>query len=125
VRVASGMRSPIERVMSGSPDVGPTDPERDGVQIEIPGPNAKRPDARRLAPDGRRPDDRAMRTSSSPAASSLTGRLLVAMPGIDDGRIRHAVILICAHDADHALGVRLDQPAPGVSLAEVLATLDT
>src|SRR5690606_40696170 len=26
---------------------------------------------------------------------------------------------------DHALGVRLDQPAPGVSLAEVLETLDT
>jgi len=66
-----------------------------------------------------------MKTSSSPAASSLTGRLLVAMPGIDDDRFRHAVILICAHDEDHALGVRLDQPAPGVSLADVLETLDT
>ncbi len=28
-------------------------------------------------------------------------------------------------DEDHALGVRLDQPAPGVSLADVLETLDT
>lgn len=59
------------------------------------------------------------------AFSSLTGRLLVAMPGIDDDRFRHAVILICAHDDEHALGLRLDQPAPGVSLAEVLEKLDT
>ena len=59
------------------------------------------------------------------AFSSLTGRLLVAMPGIDDDRFRHAVILICAHDDAHAMGLRLDQPAPGVSLSEVLKKLDT
>ena len=59
------------------------------------------------------------------AFSSLTGRLLVAMPGIDDDRFRHAVILICAHDDEHAMGLRLDQPAPGVSLSEVLKKLDT
>ncbi|MBB4798361.1 putative transcriptional regulator [Brevundimonas bullata] len=59
------------------------------------------------------------------ALSSLTGRLLVAMPGIDDDRFRHAVILICAHDDEHAMGLRLDQPAPGVTLSEVLKKLDT
>ncbi|MFZ4166465.1 YqgE/AlgH family protein [Brevundimonas sp. NPDC058933] len=59
------------------------------------------------------------------AFSSLTGRLLVAMPGIDDDRFRHAVILICAHDDEHAMGLRLDQPAPGVSLSEVLIKLET
>ncbi|MGO4409513.1 MULTISPECIES: YqgE/AlgH family protein [unclassified Brevundimonas] len=59
------------------------------------------------------------------AFSSLTGRLLVAMPGIDDDRFRHAVILICAHDDEHAMGLRLDQPAPGVSLSDVLHKLDT
>ena len=59
------------------------------------------------------------------ASSSLTGRLLVAMPGIDDDRFRHAVILICAHDDEHAMGLRLDQPAPGVTLSEVLKKLDT
>ena len=47
-------------------------------------------------------------------ASSLTGRLLVAMPGIGDPRFEHAVILICAHGPDHAMGLRLDRPAPGV-----------
>ena len=58
------------------------------------------------------------------AFSSLTGRLLVAMPGIDDDRFRHAVILVCAHDDEHAMGLRLDQPAPGVTLSEVLEKLD-
>jgi len=56
---------------------------------------------------------------------TLTGRLLVAMPGIDDARFEHAVILVCVHDEDHAMGLRLDLPAPGVDLAEVLDKLDT
>ena len=55
----------------------------------------------------------------------LTGRLLVAMPGIDDERFEHAVILICAHGPDHAMGLRLDRPAPGVDLKAVLDKLDT
>ena len=57
-------------------------------------------------------------------ASSLTGRLLVAMPGIGDPRFEHAVILICAHGPDHAMGLRLDRPAPGVDLKTVLDKLD-
>jgi len=56
---------------------------------------------------------------------SLVGRLLVAMPGIGDPRFEHAVILICVHEPDHAMGLRLDRPAPGVDLKAVLARLDT
>lgn len=56
--------------------------------------------------------------------SPLTGRLLVAMPGIEDPRFEHAVILVCSHGPDHAMGVRLDAQAPGVSLATVLDRLD-
>ncbi len=56
---------------------------------------------------------------------NLTGRLLVAMPGIEDERFEHAVILICAHEPDHAMGLRLDRPAPGVDLKAVLASLKT
>lgn len=54
---------------------------------------------------------------------SLAGRLLVAMPGIGDPRFEHAVILVCAHQSDHAMGLRLDRPSPGVDLAGVLAKL--
>ncbi len=56
---------------------------------------------------------------------NLTGRLLVAMPGIGDPRFEHAVILICAHARDHAMGLRLDRPAPGVDLKAVLTKLET
>ena len=57
-------------------------------------------------------------------ASSLTGRLLVAMPGISDPRFEHAVILICAHGSDHAMGLRIDRPVDGVDLKTVLDKLD-
>ncbi len=56
--------------------------------------------------------------------SSLAGRLLIAMPGIDDDRFRQAVILICAHGPDHAMGVRIDQPLEGIDLSTVLEKLD-
>ena len=56
--------------------------------------------------------------------SSLAGRLLIAMPGIDDDRFRQAVILVCAHGPDHAMGVRIDQPLMGIDLSTVLEKLD-
>ena len=43
--------------------------------------------------------------------SSLVGRLLLAMPGIGDPRFEQAVILVCAHDLDHAMGIRLNEAA--------------
>lgn len=58
------------------------------------------------------------------ALQSLAGRLLVAMPGIGDPRFEHAVILVCAHGADHAMGLRIDRPAPGVQLNAVLTRLE-
>jgi putative transcriptional regulator len=57
--------------------------------------------------------------------SSLTGRLLVAMPGIGDPRFEHAVIVVCAHGPDHAMGLRIDRRVPGVDLDTVLKRLDT
>ena len=58
------------------------------------------------------------------AFQSLVGRLLVAMPGIGDARFEHAVILVCVHEPDHAMGLRLDLPAPAVDLKSVLAKLE-
>lgn len=57
------------------------------------------------------------------AFQSLAGRLLIAMPGIDDTRFEHAVILLCAHGPDHAMGLRLDKPALGIDLKRVLEKL--
>ena len=53
----------------------------------------------------------------------LAGRLLVAMPGIGDPRFEHAVILICLHNAEHAMGVRVNLPVEGMTVAGVLNRL--
>jgi putative transcriptional regulator len=53
----------------------------------------------------------------------LHGRLLIAMPGIGDARFERAVILICAHSADYALGIAVNRPLEGLSLGELLDRL--
>jgi putative transcriptional regulator len=57
------------------------------------------------------------------SAEALTGRLLVAMPGIDDERFEHAVILMCAHSPDYAMGIALNRPMDGLSVPELLERL--
>ena len=46
----------------------------------------------------------------------LSGRLLIAMPGIDDPRFERAVVLLCAHDAEHAIGLAVNRPVDGLTL---------
>lgn len=53
----------------------------------------------------------------------LTGRLLIAMPGIEDPRFERAVILMCAHSSEHAMGIALNRPMEGLSLSELLDRL--
>lgn len=53
----------------------------------------------------------------------LCGQLLIAMPGIGDPRFDKALILVCAHDNDHAMGVAVNRPATGLSVADVLKQL--
>ena len=60
---------------------------------------------------------------SDSAGAFLTGRLLVAMPGIGDPRFERAVIFLCAHNAEHAMGLAVNRPVEGLSLASVLKRL--
>ncbi len=53
----------------------------------------------------------------------LAGRLLIAMPGIGDPRFERAVILMCAHSADNAMGVTVNHPVDGLSLGDLLERL--
>jgi putative transcriptional regulator len=53
----------------------------------------------------------------------LTGRMLVAMPGIGDPRFERALIFLCAHNAEHAMGLAVNRPVQGLSLAGVLKRL--
>lgn len=53
----------------------------------------------------------------------FSGQLLIAMPGISDPRFERALILICAHDAAHAMGVAVNQPVEGLTLPDLLTRL--
>ncbi|MGE3304248.1 MAG: YqgE/AlgH family protein [Hyphomonadaceae bacterium] len=54
---------------------------------------------------------------------SLAGKLLVAMPGISDPRFQQAVILMCQHSADAAMGLILNKPRAELTLGDVLSHL--
>jgi putative transcriptional regulator len=53
----------------------------------------------------------------------LTGRLLVAMPGIEDPRFERAVVFICAHDFDHAMGLTVNRPVEGLTVSRLMSRL--
>ena len=57
------------------------------------------------------------------APTYLQGRLLVAMPGIEDPRFERAVVFICAHDGDHAMGLTLNRPIEGMTVSKLLTRL--
>jgi putative transcriptional regulator len=54
----------------------------------------------------------------------LSGQLLIAMPGISDPRFERAVILVCDHDGDQAMGVAVNRPVDGLTLPDLLARLE-
>lgn len=54
----------------------------------------------------------------------LAGSLLIAMPNMRDPRFQRSVILLCAHDDEHAMGVIVNKPLGDVELGELLEQLD-
>ncbi len=54
----------------------------------------------------------------------LVGKLLIAMPNMTDPRFEKALVLICAHDEEHAMGVVVNKPLQQVELGELLEQLD-
>lgn len=54
----------------------------------------------------------------------LSGQLLIAMPGIGDPRFERSLILLCAHDADHAMGIAVNRPLEGVTVPDLLERLE-
>lgn len=56
-------------------------------------------------------------------SDTLAGKLLVAMPGIGDPRFDRSVIIMCAHDAEHAMGVVINKQKEDLTLDEVLGHL--
>lgn len=58
------------------------------------------------------------------APASLTGQFLLAMPGIGDPRFEKAVIAVCSHDENGALGIGVGRLVPRVRLHGLLTELE-
>ena len=54
----------------------------------------------------------------------LNGKLLIAMPGMGDPRFERAVIYMCSHSDEGAMGLVVNRRAPGVSFTELMAQLE-
>lgn len=50
----------------------------------------------------------------------LTGKLLAAMPGMQDPRFARALILVCSHSDDGAMGIIVNRPLPDMPFAALL-----
>ncbi len=55
--------------------------------------------------------------------SNLTGKILIAMPGMSDPRFQHSVVLICSHSDDGAMGLVVNRPLPDLEFGELLEQL--
>ncbi|WP_417740761.1 YqgE/AlgH family protein [Salipiger sp.] len=60
---------------------------------------------------------------SAPEPTDLTGKILIAMPGMGDPRFEHSVIYLCAHSEDGAMGLIVNKPSADVSMAALLEQL--
>jgi putative transcriptional regulator len=63
-------------------------------------------------------------TETETEAGYLDGQLLIAMPGMADDRFARAVIYVCAHSAEGAMGIVLNRPAADLSFPDLLVQLD-
>lgn len=52
--------------------------------------------------------------------NTLAGKLLVAMPGMNDERFDHAVVYVCAHSEEGAMGLVINRPMPGMDFTRLL-----
>src|SRR5215469_16766691 len=60
----------------------------------------------------------------SPKRGFLDGQMLIAMPSMGDERFARSVIYMCAHSADGAMGIVVNQPAAHISFSDLLVQLD-
>ena len=54
----------------------------------------------------------------------LKGKLLIAMPGLQGDIFAKSVVFLCAHNADGAMGLVINKPAPQMYFADLTDKLD-
>ncbi|MCR8548114.1 YqgE/AlgH family protein [Salipiger sp. P9] len=55
--------------------------------------------------------------------TDLTGKMLIAMPGMGDPRFEHSVVYMCAHSDEGAMGLIVNKPSGDVTMAGLLEQL--
>src|SRR5690348_10535726 len=82
-----------------------------------------------FAKTGRCDNLSAMKTSRKsggpkPSRSFLDGQMLIAMPAMTDERFTRAVIYVCAHSSEGAMGIVVNQPAQNIKFPDLLVQLE-
>lgn len=62
--------------------------------------------------------------ASNGAPNFLDGQMLIAMPSMRDEQFQRTVIYMCAHSAEGAMGIVLNQPASHIDFTDLLVQLD-
>jgi putative transcriptional regulator len=60
----------------------------------------------------------------TPARGYLDGQMLIAMPSMGDDRFARAVIYVCAHSSEGAMGIVVNQPAANIKFPDLLVQLE-
>src|SRR5579864_2442814 len=58
------------------------------------------------------------------ARGYLDGQMLIAMPAMNDDRFTRAVIYVCAHSSEGAMGIIVNQPAGNIKFPDLLVQLE-
>jgi putative transcriptional regulator len=63
-------------------------------------------------------------TGKATGRGYLDGQLLIAAPALRDGPFARSVVFVCAHSADGAMGITINQPAPQITFRDLLVQLN-
>ena len=77
-----------------------------------------------MAPTGKRTGESTRGAGLPSSASYLDGRLLIAMPVMNDPRFERSVIYMCAHSSEGAMGIIVNRPAGSIDFPGLLVQLD-
>lgn len=64
------------------------------------------------------------RRADDDAGGYLDGQMLIAMPVMQDEHFTRSLIYVCAHSADGAMGIIVNQPAGSLEFSDLLRQLD-
>jgi len=65
-----------------------------------------------------------MADTDQTAQHGFVGQVLLAMPAMSDPRFERAVIYMCAHNEDGAMGIVINKPLDSIGFRELLGELD-